>query len=188
MQHRNLLKMNAERRRLQQLIAGVPRFSEYRTDRQTSKMWLMPTGELVPLTVWHFQWLLDHPDVTRKYRIEIGGDTSTRFSALKAGFVRINYERGSGTLTVEVHTKGWTEEVKERIFMLVVDNGPSLDHFQINVLNDSGCTERSGYAQLFQYDDPKKLDHIPLISETVQGRALREMMAVHEHSCIAHQI
>jgi hypothetical protein len=171
-----LPEISIERGRLHQLMAGVPKFSDYRTDRQTSKMWLMPTGELVPLTVWHFQWLLNHPDVTRKYRIEIGDDTSTRFSALKAGFVRINYERGSGTLTVEAHTKGWTEGAKDRIFMLILYNSPSIDHIRVRVLDDNGKTERSGYAQVFNYDDAEKIGNIPLVSETARGLALRRIM------------
>jgi len=148
----------------------------------TSKMWLLPDGELVPISEQHYTWLKANPDICRKFGLALSrvpdDDTAIRLAALRRGFVRINYTR-DGTLTVEANTRFWDKRAQDTIFMLVADNLDEIYSMQVRALNNNGSIVRQGYAQLFNYDDRDKLNHLPLISESRRGRALRRIFKKH---------
>jgi hypothetical protein len=160
---------------LRSLTEGVPKLVEFESAAFTSKMWITPGGDVVPLEDWHYRYFKD-PVVAERWGVTYSdNEQEVRVQALKVGFIRINYERKNGTLTVESFQKGWTKRAKDTIFMLVADNASSIDNIYVRVMNDDGMTVRQGSTQLFRYDDREKLEHIPLISETEQGHRLRDL-------------
>jgi len=143
----------------------------------TSKMWMLPDGQFVALDRWHWDWLQAHPDVAKKYGVNLQvDDIDGRLNALRRGFFRVNYERNRGSLTIEGLAKFWTKAVKDSVFMLVVDNVDAIDNMTVTLMNDSGGIVRNGSAQLFRLSAEEKLDHLPLISESRRGRALRALV------------
>jgi hypothetical protein len=141
----------------------------------TSKMWLLPNGQLQSLDRWHWDWLLANPGVAKKFGVNLqgNGDEDARLGALRRGFFRINYERNRGQLTVEGLAKFWSKTIKDTIFMLVIDNVDAIDHMSVALLNEQGQVVRHGASQLFSYSAEEKMEHLPLISEGRRGRALR---------------
>ena len=153
------------------VLEGKPTLAELKTTPLTAKMWITPEHEIVPLTNWHFEYFRD-PAIAEKYGVTYSDEQNTRLDALRAGFVRVNYERNGGLLTVESGERGWSKTTKDTVFMLVADNARSIDAIRVSVLDDTGRIKRTGYSQLFTYDDMEKIEHIPLVSESAQGRSL----------------
>src|ERR1700679_2215806 len=101
--------------RLRKLIEGVPKLASYISDKLTSKAWISPTGSLIPLpSSWHWDYFRNNPEVATTYGIEVTDEQGTRMAALAVGFIRVNYERNTGTLTVESGTAGWTRRNKDK--------------------------------------------------------------------------
>ena len=167
----------SERERLCKLIEGVPKLKTHSTGALTAKMWVTPSGEIIPLHTLHWELFRSSPELAATYGITVTDDQGTRLSALAAGFTRLNYERNSGTLTLESGISGWTRRKKDVIFMLIMDNAESIDNIRVTVMHPNGQIAQSGYAQLFRYSDKEKLEHIPLISESQQGRELLSIIA-----------
>src|SRR6185369_12161836 len=84
--------------------------------------------------------------------------------ALQKGFARVNYEKNSGTLTVEARQKDWPNlapHVKE----FVRANLDKIDNMDVHLMDDKvkRMVESDGTA-LFTYDADEKMDNLPLIS------------------------
>ncbi len=79
----------------------------------TSKMWVLPDGKPVSISVQHYEWALEHEDyLRRRLSIDLGhvrrrGDTAIRMHLLRHGCVRVNYEHKGGHLTLEAHHLHW---------------------------------------------------------------------------------
>jgi hypothetical protein len=148
-----------------------------KSGKLTDKMWILPDGSIVPLRgLLHFEWLKANADeVFNRFGFKVDQDkqdTPLRLDALAKGFVRINYEYGSGTLHIEAMQKYWSSKVKDTVFMLVADNASKIDSMIVSLFASNGTVAKQAHAQLFSYRDREKLDHLPLISESSRGKAL----------------
>jgi hypothetical protein len=168
--------------RLKQRADGARKFGTYQSGGFTSKMWILPDGEIETLGMQHWEWLKSRPEVQRKFGLDLtkvpDEDTPVRLAALAHGFVRVNYEQKTGRMTVEGSARHWTRAVKDGVFALVQVNLKSIDHIQVNLFDENGRVVRNGQAQLFTYSDEEKLEHIPLVSESARGRALRAALGL----------
>lgn len=154
-------------------------------DKTASKMWILPSGTTVSLDAWHWQWLKSNLDVADRF--EIGDkvraiaatdEEAGRIVALKAGFFRVNYEKGNGVLTIEGCSRYWRNSIKDAVFMLVADNASSIDSISVTLFDDAiRRIEKQGCASLFSYTSADKINHIPLVSESARGKALRIILA-----------
>jgi len=163
---------------IKDLKKTTPKISSFKTDHLTSKMWITPDHKVVPLSSWHYRYILDNPKIQQKWGLKglPEDEQKVRLAALRVGFTRVNYEQRQGILTIEACSKFWTGKLKDTIFMLIADNLDSLYKIQINLLNDRGVAIKSGYSELFRYNDAEKLEHIPMISESIEGLTLREFL------------
>ena len=152
------------------------------------KMWILPNGTLQPLNQWHWSWLKTNPDVAERFKIgpqvdkiKASDEQNGRIVALKAGFFRVNYEDRGGNVTIEGCSKFWTSKIKDAVFMLVCENGKQIYGMTVTLFDDN-CKRvvRTGSASLFRYKEQEKLDHIPLVSESAHGKALRLVTALRE--------
>ena len=152
------------------------RMGSYDSGNLTSKMWILPDGKAVSIGQQHYQWLQGHPQVAAKFNLDVAAlpddDNAVRLAAINKGFVRVNYDYRGGRLTVEANRRYWTSKIKDAIFVLVADNVGAVDNMVVNLLNDTAMVAQHGYAQLFNYSDEEKLEHLPLISESARGRGL----------------
>lgn len=138
-----------------------------------SKMWVLPSGEPIPLGgKWHHDWLAEHrEEMKKRFKMEVpefpGQDVEgVREDALKRGFVRINYLKGSGTLVVEARARDWRHQ-KDSVEQIVESNLDNIDNITIHLLDDSvKKVVDSDSERLFRYDeDTEKLANIPFITK-----------------------
>ncbi len=167
----------ADRERLYALVKNTTKLKDLRTTRFTAKMWIDPTGKVVPLLTWHYEYFRDHPGEAEKYGVSFADEITTRLEALRKGFIRVNYERNGGMLTIEAGAKGWTQPAIDVIFMLIAVNREAIDCLIIRVLSETGTVIQSGQSKIFSYTEKEKINHIPLISDTSQGQGLMEWLA-----------
>jgi hypothetical protein len=140
----------------------------YRWVGLTAKAWLLPDGVTIqPLGgQMHDTWLQSHQDVARRFGLtaaDLEGDhQQVRIAALLHGFIRVAWERSNGRLTIEGIDRHYTGTAKSALFMLIADNAEAVDRVTLNVLSGDGCRLVVTTSQdLFTYDGPKKLDHLP---------------------------
>jgi hypothetical protein len=145
------------------------------TDRLTSKMWILPNGKVMPLTCWHFEWILTNRALLKtKFGLEVpfegkDGEGPIRLWALRNGFTRVNYEHNGGRLVIECNERYFDKNLRDVIFMLCTVNAGKIDNMTVSVLNDEGKVVKSRSMALFAYDDLEKLDRLPLISDSIGG-------------------
>lgn len=140
--------------------------SQYKTDKNTSKMWITPKGEVINLSIWHHDWILQN---AKKLKIKIkrkGEDV--RLDGLDAGYFRVNYSHASGDLVVEGKQKLFTSNIKDAVFGLVHKNIDNIWNISIILFDDNYTIVNRGDAALFTFDGNEKLEHIPLISESIK--------------------
>ncbi len=150
------------------------------TSALTSKGWILPNSEFVPLQGdLHSSFLLSKADELKKaFGIDFSKYPDTdanegpRIPALNKGFARVNYERASGTLTIEANAAHWSKATRDSIFSIVADNAAKIDNIKIALLDDKANIKKYDSSQLFQYDDKEKLEHIPFVSESSSGRRM----------------
>jgi len=167
----------ADWERLYALVKNTTKLKDFRTTPATAKMWIDPTGKVIPLLTFHYEYFRDNPGEAAKYGIVYGEEDPTRLAALRKGFIRVNYERNGGMLTIEAGAKGWTQPAIDVIFMLIAVNREAIDCLKIAVLSETGAVIQSGRSRIFRYSESEKIKHIPLISETAQGQGLAEWLA-----------
>ena len=145
------------------------------------KMWILPDGTVQPLIKWHWSWLQANPDVYQKFRIK--GDASKmdegmgRRLALQAGFFRLNYEKGNGHLTIEGCQKFLSRKHKDAITLIVHDNAQKIDHITLNLFDpEVKRLEKTATHSIFRHRNEDKSGHIPFISDSAQGKALRLLL------------
>lgn len=144
----------------------------------THKMWIFPDGTLQPLNQWHWQWLQSHPEVFKRFKAKGNlskmNEVEGRIKALQVGFFRINYEIRDGSITIEGCRKWFTSRVKDAIFILMMDHAAKVSHITVNLFDDNvKRMEKTATTSIFRYSPQEKLDHIPFVSESSQGKALR---------------
>ena len=132
-----------------------------------SKAWITPEGQPVQLgATWHHQWLNDNPEIRRKYGIPRSvSDEGNRVSALKAGFVRLNYGINGGRLTIEARKKDWVDR-QDGVAKFVKANASSLDWLTVILTDDNAKRVVDQQTQnVMSYSNREKLEHIPFITE-----------------------
>jgi hypothetical protein len=132
-----------------------------------SKAWITPEGQPVQLgATWHHQWLNDNPEIRRKYGIPRSvSDEGNRVSALKAGFVRLNYGINGGRLTIEARKKDWVDR-QGGVAKFVKANASSLDWLTVILTDDNAKRVIDQQTQnVMSYSNREKLEHIPFITE-----------------------
>lgn len=146
----------------------------------TNKMWILPDGTVQPLNQWHWQWVKSNPEVAERFgvakaiaKIPASDENKGKPILLRAGFIRVNYE-SNGNLTIEGCAKFWNNKIKGAVFMLVCDNSKKIYGITVNLFDEtSKRLVKTASVQLFKYSDKEKLDHIPFVSESAHGKALR---------------
>lgn len=149
------------------LFEGMKQLSSYKSDKLTSKMWILPNGSVKSIGGWHYQWIMDHAEeYSKKYGLDVEGVSAApdneqiiRIAAIKAGFFRVNYEIRNGSLTIEGCANKFNKQIKDAIFMLVMDNMNQIGYFNLNLFNDrvDGLL-LSKSIPLFQYSDQEKFN------------------------------
>ena len=122
-----------------------PKVTEYTTDQFTSKMWIDPENRFVVLHTWHYEYFRN-PEIAKRYGVPFGEGGLTRLAALRAGFIRINYERVAKFLTAE--SMRWNPEVRDKIDGLIVDNADAIDHARTNFLKKDAIPVQIGHVSL----------------------------------------
>lgn len=145
-----------------------------------SKAWVLPGGKVEQLAgSWHHEWLDQNKAVQEKYGLEVpafeGGDAEgVREQALKKGFVRVNYTRNTGTLTVEARAKDWRKQ-KGAVERLIEENIDDIDNVTVHLMDESvQKVVDSASERLFNFDsDGEKLANLPFITKgEIRGQFL----------------
>jgi hypothetical protein len=139
------------------------------------KAWILPNGQFVPVTAGlHSRALFSQ---SKEYARRFGLDLSdidendpdsdqARIRAIKAGFVRINYEFNHGTITFEL-LKKYLHRQRDAIFDAVENNAKSIDNISVGLMLDNGRWQTQA-ASVFRYPSREKADHIPFVTESVK--------------------
>jgi hypothetical protein len=163
---------------LKKLGLAVPQFSTFKTTSTTTKLWILPDGSPVALDCFHYQWLLQNREQVRQFGFDVESvkqeEQPLRLAALRYGFRRVNYEHPTGRLTVEANEHLWDDRATDAAFMIVLVNLDQIDHFTLSLLNNDEITF-SESKPLFRYEDPVKLHHLPRLSDSPRGIALRRI-------------
>lgn len=141
----------------------------------TSKSWILPDGEFVPLKRWpeHEDFLMtETKDLQKLFKTpkNLKGDKAA--AVAKHGFTRMTYERNSGRLNIESSVKAWNKkELRDQIFSYVADHLDSVDNMSVTLFDEKGRIAKQDSSQLFLIDDDAaKLDALPLITQTRSTR------------------
>ena len=121
--------------------------TSFRTDSRTSKFWITPENATVPLDCWHYEYFRD-PAISRQYGVPFGPEVPTRLAALRVGFVRGNYERHGGLLTLETMRRD--RPLRKLIDAMVLANADALDLVRLNTVDSEGQAIQLGVAPLHQ--------------------------------------
>lgn len=140
-----------------------------------SKTWIYPGGKIHQLGgMWHHQALAEDPvgiAEAKKHGVKVNpfegtDDDETRESALKKGFVRVNYDGERGLMTVESTATAWPKQ-REALERIVEANLPKIDKLRVNLLNDAvndiTNTETANLMNLA--NNRQKLAAIPFMGE-----------------------
>jgi len=129
-----------------------------------SKMWILPDGAAVGLGgEWHYRWILANKARVAKFGLDTtdlpDDETTVRFAALKKGFFRVSYETRSSNLIIEGIKNKFQKQIKDAIFMIVMENINALSGIKITLFSDDITTVVSNRsAQLFTLpSDEEKL-------------------------------
>ena len=124
----------------------MPKLKDIPTTRRTSKLWITPENEVVPLRTWHYEYFRDHPQIAAKYGVVFRDEQTTRLDALRVGFVRVNYERNGGLVTIE--TIRWDRQLRNLIDGLILENEDALDMVRIHKVDQTGQAIQVGCVSL----------------------------------------
>jgi len=163
-----LLREKYELLRESKLFSELKAVASHKTDLLTSKMWILPDGKPVSLDQWHYRWLQNNPKIALKHKLDVktlpDEEQPVRVAALKKGFFRVNYERNSGTITIEGIAAKMHKKIKDAIFVIVIDNLKSIDRLRINLMDvkeEELILIRSDEVTLFTYrNDEDKLSAV----------------------------
>jgi hypothetical protein len=149
---------------------------EYTTDSKTSKMWINPKGVVINLHVWHHQYILAN---AKKLKIPITHQgEEIRKDALNVGYFRVNYLHKTGTMIIEGKREFFNKTIKDAIFGLLHQNLKNLWIFEITLFSEDYKIVAHSEVDLFQFDDSEKLDHIPLITESLRRKYQKVLVGV----------
>jgi len=141
-----VLQWHSRALELMKLPESAPKLNEFTTTRFTSKMWIDPENQLVALHSWHYEYFRDHPKVAEKYGVAFEDEEKTRLAALRVGFIRMNYEKNGGFLTIE--TMRWDPALRALVDRFIDDNIEALDHMRINLLRADGIAIGVAYVSI----------------------------------------
>jgi hypothetical protein len=115
----------------------LPKFVDIKTTPETSKMWITPApeNEIIPLRTFHYEYFAD-PAIAARYGVEYGTEEPTRLAALRVGFVRINYERNGGVVTIE--SMRWDRALRNLVDRLLFENEDAIDTAWAHMMDKSG--------------------------------------------------
>ena len=154
----NLMAENAQR------FSEMQTFAAHKTDRLTSKMWILPDGVPVSLDQWHYRWILANKSRVAKYGLDTtdlpDDEQTVRIAALKKGFFRVNYEINNGALTVEGLSDRYSKKVKDALFMIVMNNLGRIDRINLVLVNDTvtSVTRKRSVELFMMQDDGEKME------------------------------
>ncbi len=138
--------MNNHQQRLTEINASRPfleakKLAAYKTDALTSKMWILPDGDIVSLDSWHYRWILANPKRVAKFGLDTttlpDDEQSVRIAAIKRGFFRVNYEHRAGQLVIEGCRSRYGRDVKNAVFKIFIDNLKMIDRAKITLVDDA---------------------------------------------------
>ena len=121
------------------------RFTDFHTTRTASKMWITPDDEVVPLNSWHYEYFRDER-IAEKYGVVFGAEIPTRLAALRVGFVRVNYERHGGLLTIE--SMRFDPLLAVLTDDLVLANADAIDRVRLHLVDGAGMAIGVGTVSL----------------------------------------
>ena len=173
---RTLHKPYSKELRRRQTMKHARKFCDYKSDSKTSKVWIMPDGEVYSLDTMHHRWIFQNLQLLKdQYRVDFSkfhpDDESVRLEALNNGFVRINYQHGTGTLTIESNARRFDDLIRSAVRFVVANSASLIDSIRVHLLNCHGQIVESGFAMVFDSEDAEKIRHIPLVSGRPKNRA-----------------
>jgi hypothetical protein len=134
-------------------FAEMKHVDTYRSDAQTSKMWIFPDGHVVSLDRWHYYWILDNGPRVARYGLDIATlpkeENPVRHAALQAGMFRVNYDHKSGRLIVEGIKSKYNREIGDAIFMILFRNKNAVNRAFLTLFDDS-------ITEVLEHRDPRK--------------------------------
>jgi len=102
-------------------------------------MWILPDGRVAPSSVWHYRWLLSNAELAISLGVPLDDlpaeEQPIRLAALRAGFVRLNYDHKTGTLTIEANRLRLPGKVKQAIRAVVLKNINDVYTLTFNLLS-----------------------------------------------------
>jgi hypothetical protein len=118
----------------------------FRSTLSTSKLWISPDNKVVPLMgCWHYEYFRD-PQIAEKYGVPFGAEIPTRLAALRVGFVRVNYERNGGLLTIE--SMRFDPLLAVLMDDLVLANADAIDRVRLHLVDGAGMAIGMGTVSL----------------------------------------
>lgn len=156
-----LTEINASRPFLE-----AKKLAAYKTDKLTSKMWILPDGDIVSLDQWHYRWILSNKARVAKFGLDTTNlpddEMPVRIAAIKSGFFRVNYEHNHGTLVVEGLRTKFSRLIRSAVFKIAMDNIGMIDRLKVTLVdNDVTRVVSNKEATLFNIrDEQEKLDQI----------------------------
>jgi hypothetical protein len=152
-----------------------------RTNRYSTKFWILPNGLIAKLNYPHDVYIIYHRDtlsmmfstssnhVVFKKRSNIHSQKAINLEALNNGFSKVNFQHRSGTLVCEM-TK-LTEDIRTGIVNIIVKYLNKINHVEINIVGARGGLKRHYSATLFQYDnDFDKFAALPSVLKPIGAR------------------
>jgi hypothetical protein len=128
----------------------------------TSKAWVGPNGDIIPLKGWHADYLRSHPDVTESWGIDNPQDLKHDMDkdvGIQAGAARVNISKGQ--MTVEATEKSWPK-IRDSVMNLALQNA---DHGVMGLtvkLFDDGVKKVVSSDSAKIDADPKKVADMPI--------------------------
>lgn len=138
-----------------------------------SKAWILPNGKPVQLGgQWHHDFINASPEIRSKYGLDETDNTElNRISALKKGFVRVNWNQRNGQLTVEAREKDWRKQ-RESVRKLVDASAGDIDAIRVILFDDNiKSINQDETVQTFRLDDEEKAAHLPFLDLAGDKRA-----------------
>ena len=131
-----LTEINASRPFLE-----AKKLAAYKTDKLTSKMWILPDGDIVSLDQWHYRWILGNKSRVAKFGLDTtdlpDDERPVRIAALKKGFFRVNYEHNRGNIIIEGLKSKFSGGAKRAVFKIAMDNIDMIDRMKLTLVDDS---------------------------------------------------
>jgi len=121
-------------------FVSMRQLGSYRSDRYSSKLWILPDGSIHSIDQWHYCWILGNGPLLARYGLnmdELPDDEGpVRVAAIQAGLFRGNYLIRDGSLVIEGLKNRFNSAIKEAIKLLIMSNNTQIGSLSLTLFDD----------------------------------------------------